>query len=81
MDMLGQKLRRGVAAGEFRHLVEIAVVERLQDRLEHRMQAADIDHDAVWSSASAMKAASITKVAVQRLRRPEHGRRGTNGRS
>src|SRR6185369_13468197 len=46
-DMFGQKFRRGVATLEFGHVVEIAVVEWRQDRLERIVCAADIDHNSI----------------------------------
>ena len=62
-DVLRQEFGRRVVALELRHVVEIAVVQRLQHRLQHLVRAADVDHDAVLVERCAMNAASMTKVA------------------
>jgi hypothetical protein len=46
-NMPGQKFGRGVVALEFRHVVEIAIIQRRHDGLERIVRAADVDDDAV----------------------------------
>ncbi len=72
-DVLGQEFGRGVVALELRHVVEVAVVQRLQHRLQHLMRAADVDHDAVLvERLGDERRIDHEGRAVQRLRRAEH---------
>ena len=43
----GQELGRRVATGEVGNGIEVLVVQRAEDRLQHLVGAADVDHDAV----------------------------------
>ena len=72
--VLRQEFRGGVLALELRQLVEIAVVQRLQHRLEHLVSAPDVDHDAVVvERLRDERHVDDEGRAMQRLRRPEHG--------
>ena len=46
-DMLREKFGGGVAALEFGHVVEVAIVQRRHHGLERVMRAADVDDDTV----------------------------------
>ena len=72
--MLGEKFGGGVAALEFGHVVEIAIVQRRQHGLQRVMRAADVDDDAVAIERLGDEGrVDHEGRAVQRLRRPEHG--------
>ena len=72
-DVLGQEFGRGVGALELRHVVEIAVVQRLEHGLERLVRAADVDHDAVAVELIGdERGIDHEGRAVQRLRRAEH---------
>ena len=73
-NMLGQEFRRGVDALELRHLVEVAVIERRQHRLERIVRAANVDDNSVVIEGIRDEGCIDHEGRpVQRLRRPEDG--------
>ena len=72
--MLGEEFGRGVDAFEFRHVVEIAIIERRERRLERFVRPADIDDDAVGIERLGDEGRIDDKGRpMQGLRRAEHG--------
>jgi hypothetical protein len=72
-DHAGQGLGRGVAAGQLRLVVEVAVGEPLDDGVQRRRRPPDVDHDPVGVEFCAPeRGVDDVGGAVQALGRPEH---------
>ena len=76
-DVAAQELRRRVLSCKFRHVVEIAVVQRREHRLEDVVRAPDVDDDALLRQVLADR----TPRRRRRWRRgaPAPGRRVRHG--
>ena len=71
-DDLGQRLGGGVDAGERRLVVEVAVAQLAEDRVQLLGGPADVDHDVVGvQAAPAERRVDDVRRAVQPLRRSE----------